>query len=58
MELEEQFVSKNHLTMLTSLIICLKTIGEDSGAGNPPVKNSNCGHPDWSIPGSCDPCGY
>jgi predicted outer membrane repeat protein len=28
------------------------------GLGNPPVKNPNCSHPDWSIPDSCDPCGY
>jgi predicted outer membrane repeat protein len=28
------------------------------GLGNPPVKNPNCSHPDWSIPDSCNPCGY
>jgi predicted outer membrane repeat protein len=28
------------------------------GLGNPPVKNPNCNHPDWSIPDSCNPCGY
>jgi hypothetical protein len=28
------------------------------GLGNPPVRNPNCSHPDWSIPDSCNPCGY
>jgi hypothetical protein len=28
------------------------------GLGNPPVKNPNCSNPEWSIPDSCNPCGY